>query len=134
MHWAARLLRRVADKRLKPLGLTSGHLPVITALIDDRELTQKALTAAAAIEQPTMAEMLARMERDHIIQRRQDPSDKRGTLISLSPTTLALLGEIEDVITNINADSLSALPAEEREPFRRNLRLVISHLENELLP
>lgn len=129
MHWAARLLRRLADRRLKPLGLSSGHLPVITELMQRSEMSQKELTAAAAIEQPTMAEMLLRMERDNIIKRRPDPKDKRSTLISLSPSTLKNLGRIKDVIQSINRDALSALPKHEREPFLRKVTDMISSLE-----
>ena len=129
MHWAARLLRRLADRRLKPLGLSSGHLPVITELMQRSEMSQKELTAAAAIEQPTMAEMLLRMERDNIIKRRPDPKDKRSTLISLSPSTLKNLGRIKDVIQSINRDALSALPKHEREPFLRKVTEMISSLE-----
>ncbi len=129
MHWAARLLRRLADRRLKPLGLSSGHLPVITELMHRSEMSQKELTAAAAIEQPTMAEMLLRMERDNIIKRRPDPDDKRSTLISLSPSTLKNLGRIKEVIQSINRDALGALPKHEREPFLQKVTDMISSLE-----
>ena len=130
MHWAARLLRRLADRRLKPLGLSSGHLPVITELMHRSEMSQKELTVAAAIEQPTMAEMLLRMERDDIIQRRADPQDKRSTLISLTPTTLKNIDRIKDVIQSINRDALGALPKRERQPFLRQVTDMISSLEN----
>lgn len=132
MNHAARLLRKLADRRLRPLGMSSAHLPVITALLAHAELTQKELTAAASIEQPTMAEMLARMERDGIIQRRPDPADGRGSLVSLSKTVLAKMDEIKSVIETINDDSLGALPADRRAMFRRDLASVISSLETEL--
>ena len=72
---AARLLRRLADQRLAPLGLSSGYLPVLTALLRVEPLSQKALTEHAGIEQPTMAATLARMERNGVIERRPDPPD-----------------------------------------------------------
>ena len=54
---AARLFRRLADRRLEPLGLSAGHLPVLTALMASDALSQKALTEQAGIEQPSMAAM-----------------------------------------------------------------------------
>ncbi|WP_216073103.1 MarR family transcriptional regulator, partial [Acinetobacter nosocomialis] len=61
-NWAARLFARAIDRRLKLIGVSSGHLPVFFALGDGSALSQKALTEAAAIEQPTMAATLTRME------------------------------------------------------------------------
>ena len=46
-----------------------GHLPVLVALQDGRASTQRDLARFAKIEQPPMAQMLARMERDGLIRR-----------------------------------------------------------------
>jgi len=129
MHWAGRLLRRLADQRLKPFGLSSAHLPVVTALMQQAEMSQKELTVEAGIEQPTMAEMLSRMERDGIVSRRPDPADKRSTLISLTPAVRQNASRIKEVIQSINKDSLGTLPKAQREPFRLQLIQMISSLE-----
>jgi hypothetical protein len=44
-------------------------LPVLVALQDGRASTQRDLACFAKIEQPPRAQMLARMERDGLIQR-----------------------------------------------------------------
>jgi DNA-binding MarR family transcriptional regulator len=48
-------------------------------------MTQKDLAHLAQIEQPTMAQLLARMERDGLIRRSPNPQDSRSSLISLTP-------------------------------------------------
>ena len=83
-NWAARLFARAIDQRLKAIGVSSGQLPVFFALAGGKALTQKELARLAAIEQPTMASTLARMERDGLIERRPDPDDGRSSLVSLS--------------------------------------------------
>lgn len=128
----ARLFRRLADRRLEPLGLSSGHLPVLTALMSDQALSQKALTERAGIEQPTMAATLARMERDNIIKRQPDPVDRRSSLFSLTAATRKKIAALQDVIETINVESLSALPEEDRQKFRQMLDIVISTLERGL--
>ena len=45
------------------------HLPVLRALVHGRALSQKDLAEQARVEQPTMAEMLVRMERDGVVER-----------------------------------------------------------------
>ena len=128
MHWAARLFRRMADRRLHPLGFSSGHLPVLTALIDSESLSQKALTEHAGIEQPTMAATLARMERDFIIERRPDPRDGRSSLFSLAPATRAKVAALQAAIEDMNTDALAVLPEEDRGRFREMLLAVIASL------
>ena len=129
VHWAARLFRRMADRRLQPLGLAAGHLPVLTALIDSEPLSQKALTEHAGIEQPTMAATLARMERDLIIERRPDPRDRRSSLFSLAPATRAKVAAVQAAIEGMNVDALAVLPVEDRRRFREMLLAVIASLE-----
>ena len=57
---AARGFARLSEARLKPLGFGVGHLPVLVALRDGRASTQRDLARFARIEQPPMAQMLAR--------------------------------------------------------------------------
>lgn len=129
VHWGGRLLRRLADRRLKPLGLSSAHLPVINALADAQPLSQKALAEIAAIEQPTMAAMLARMERDRIVERRPDPNDKRSSLFSLTPATRKKIPALRRAVEQVNDDALRGLPADQRRQFRAQLEIMIRAMD-----
>src|ERR1700730_12749653 len=100
---AARLFARAIDERLRPLGVSSGQLPVFFALAGGGALRQTALAQAAAIEQPTMAATLSRMERDGLIQRRPDPSDRRSALIVLTAAALKKAKAVEDAVRSVNA-------------------------------
>ena len=71
--------------------VAAGYLPVFFALA----ATQTALASLAAIEQPTMAATLTRMERDSLIHRRPDPQDGRSSLISLTPVALKKVNAVE---------------------------------------
>ena len=81
---AQRLFANEADRRLKPLGLSAGYIPVILSLAAEPLLSQKALVQRAAIEQPTMAGTLRRMERDGLVERRADRTDARASLFRLT--------------------------------------------------
>ena len=126
---AARLFRQLADRRLAPLGLASGHLPVLTALMSAEALSQKELTKHAGIEQPTMAATLSRMERDKIIERRVDPNDRRSSLFSLAPSTRCKLESVKKVTASINETALAHLAIEDRAKFRTLLCEVIDAME-----
>ena len=63
----ARLSFRWTEERFQPLGLSTGQVPVLYALKDGASLTQKELARLVRIEQPTMAQLLSRMERDGLV-------------------------------------------------------------------
>ncbi|WP_206064864.1 MarR family winged helix-turn-helix transcriptional regulator [Nitratireductor mangrovi] len=129
-NWAARLLARAIDRRLKEHGLSSGHLPVFFALGDGKAMTQKALAAAAAIEQPTMAATLSRMERDGLVRRAPDPKDKRSALVSLTPAALARVPAVRAAVDAVNRQALSGLSEAERDAYLAMLARMVAALEN----
>lgn len=133
-NWAARLFARAIDRRLKPLGLSSAHMPVMMfALGDGRELSQKALAEMAAIEQPTMAATLSRMERDGLVARRPDPRDRRVMLFSLTPAARAKTDALREAAIAVNAQALRGLDGPEHALFLDMLARVVAALGDEEL-
>jgi DNA-binding MarR family transcriptional regulator len=128
-NWAARLFARAIERRLA--GGNSGPMPVFFALQDGGAMTQKALAQLAAVEQPTMANTLNRMERDGLVLRTPDPNDRRSAQVSLTPlgrerAKAAFVSAIE-----VNRIATDALKPEEREVFYDMLRRIIGALERD---
>ncbi|MBD9626355.1 MarR family transcriptional regulator [Ensifer sp. ENS06] len=109
----ARMLARLDDEGLKDVGISVAQLPVLVALKNGEMLTQKELAAIAGVEQPSMAQLLARMERDGLIRRDPDASDKRSSLISLEPEAYRRLAPGRDVLRRHNREALAGFSAEE---------------------
>lgn len=103
---AARGFARLSEARLKPLGFGVGHLPVLVALRNGQASTQRDLARFARVEQPPMAQMLARMERDGLIIRTPDPTDGRSSRIKLTEIAEARLPEAIAVLMKGNQDVL----------------------------
>ncbi len=125
----ARLLRKLADQRLAPLGLSSGALPVLTALLRGEALSQKVLTERAGIEQPTMAATLNRMERDGLVERQADPCDGRSAFFVLTAKVRDQADEIGSVLRRLNQEVLQALTEPELKMLRKGLTKVIDAAE-----
>ena len=125
---AQRLFAKEADRRLKPLGLSSGHIPVILALAVEPVLSQKALVQRAAIEQPTLAATLVRMERDGLVERRVDPTDARISLFRLTRRAKSRLPQFFQQLDDGNAAALADLDADERKQLLRLLTKLIHNL------
>lgn len=128
-NWAARLFARELERQLAPSGIAPAYMPVLFALADGSTLTQKELARRAAVEQPTMAMTLKRMERDGMINRRPDPGDKRSALVALTPPALGKVETVERVVGAINALALEQLDPAERRQFLSLLGRVIAVLE-----
>jgi MarR family transcriptional regulator for hemolysin len=128
-NWAARLFARAIERRLA--GGNSGPMPVFFALQDGGAMTQKALAQLAAVEQPTMANTLSRMERDGLVLRTPDPNDRRSARVSLTPlgrerAKAAFVSALE-----VNGIATDALETEERELFYGMMRRIIAALERD---
>lgn len=128
-NWAARLFTRAIERRLAPAGIATAYLPVLFALADGTAMTQKALAQRAAVEQPTMAATLKRMERDGLVQRRPDPADRRSALVALTPLASGQLDRVQTVVEQINAMAMANLQPAEQQALLTHLLQVIAALE-----
>ena len=132
-HYISRIARglaRVGDVRLRELGFATAQLPVLTALKDGARLSQTELARCwAKVEQPTMAQLLARMERDGIIHREPDPDDRRSSLISLTEETRAKLPAGRAILIQGNKDATRGLSDEEFKTLVSLLAHVLANVE-----
>jgi MarR family transcriptional regulator, transcriptional regulator for hemolysin len=131
-HYFSRISRgltRVGDARLRDLGFATAQLPVLTALKDGARLSQSELARWAKVEQPTMAQLLARMERDGLIRREPDPADRRSSLVSLTDEARARLPAGRAVLRQGNAEMTRGLSPEEVRTLVGLLRRVLANVE-----
>ena len=126
---AARGFARLSEARLKPLGFGVGHLPVLVALQDGRANTQRDLARFAKIEQPSMAQMLVRMERDGLIQRTPDATDGRSSRIALTVVARTRLPEACAALFEGNREALGGFTDEEAAQLVALLTRVIANLD-----
>jgi DNA-binding MarR family transcriptional regulator len=76
-----------------------------------------------------MANTLARMERDGLIEHRQDPDDGRAQRIWLTGAARALSGPATTAAEAVNAQALIGLTPDERATFLYLIRKAITSLQ-----
>jgi DNA-binding MarR family transcriptional regulator len=126
---AARGFARLSEARLKPLGFGVGHLPVLVALQDGQASTQRDLARFAKIEQPPMAQMLARMERDGLIERTRDPADGRSSRIVLTQAAQERMPEAATTLFQGNREALNGFTDAEAAQLVDLLTRLIGNLD-----
>lgn len=127
---AARGFARLSESRLKPLGFGIGQLPVLIALQDGVASTQRDLARFAKVEQPPMAQMLARMERDGLIERTPDPVDGRSSCVVITKAALKRMPGAITMLLQGNNEAMAGFTAAEKRQLTDLLERLISNLEN----
>jgi DNA-binding MarR family transcriptional regulator len=126
---AYRRFVRLSDARLEPLGFSAGQVPVLIALEEKGLKTQTELADFAKVAQPPMAQMLARMERDGLIERTPDPDDMRSRRIYLTHAAKERLPDAAQVILDGNNEALQDFSEDERTQLPALLERVIANLD-----
>ena len=126
INHVARIFARGLTARIKPLGLTTGTFPALLELWESDGLTQKQLVERLDIEQATIANTLARMERDGLILRKKDVSDGRVQRIWLTAQARGLRDAAIAAAIAENTAELAGLSGDERDQFMTLMRKIIA--------
>ncbi len=131
-HYFSRIGRaqtRIGDARLRTVGLATAQLPVLSMLSGGRQLSQIELARRARVEQPSMAQLLTRMERDSLIRRVPDPSDRRSSLIMLTDEAERRLPAGRAILRQSNADMMQGMTNSEIEQLLSLLGRVLENVD-----
>ncbi|MDJ0992506.1 MAG: MarR family winged helix-turn-helix transcriptional regulator [Dinoroseobacter sp.] len=126
----ARLFAGALQSRIKPMGLSTGVFPVMLHLWQRDGLMQRDLVDLVGVEQATMANTLARMERDGLIQRRPDPEDGRAQRIWLTEQGESLREAATSAAKEENLSVLAGLSNDESAQLVGLIRKAIKTFED----
>ncbi len=129
INHASRLLMREFERVLRPLDFGFAYMRVLGALLrSDEPMQQKHLAESAQVEQPTMAALLTRMERDGLIERTPHPEDKRASHIEVTRKARARVEKGRDALRTVAERALEGFSEAERETLRSLLARVVKNL------
>jgi DNA-binding MarR family transcriptional regulator len=83
------------------------------------------LAASAGIGQPSMTELIQRLERQGLVTRVDDPEDGRAALVSLSDAGRALRVDMRRERRGALAQLLTALPAEDEAALKLAMHVAL---------
>ena len=125
----ARLFAQGLQGRIGPLGLAPAQFMTLLELWAEDGLTQADLVARLDVEQATMANTLARMERDGLIHRLPHPDDGRARQNWLTSKGTALRIPATEAARAQNEHALRGLDATERQDLLALMRRVIAAMK-----
>ncbi|MCH1918486.1 MarR family transcriptional regulator [Shewanella sp. A3A] len=130
-----KLLKNVANELLRhyeailrPYGLGAAGAPVLYYLSMGIANTQSALAELTHVEQPSMAQCLARLERDGLIVRVASHQDKRVREIQLTDTAKAIVPDVAIKLSHLNDRILAGFSPQETTQLRHLLKRILHNL------
>jgi len=107
---AARLWRKVANERIKPLNQTMARWETLFHVAySEAELTQSELARMINVEGPTMVRMLDSLARDGLIEREQSAQDRRVTVNRITPAGRLAIKQIMAITNDLRAEMLEGI-------------------------
>jgi MarR family transcriptional regulator, transcriptional regulator for hemolysin len=117
----SKLVSRAFNDALSGAG---GSLPVwliLSALRGGAPASQQRLAAAVGIEGPTLTRHLDQLESAGLVRRTPHPDDRRAVQVELTPTGLALHGELLEVVIAFNRRLTAGLSETDLSAMRAGL-------------
>ena len=81
------LTRRIinyCNNRLKDLGITLSQSFVLLSLLEQDGSSVKAIASALQLDSPAVTGLVDRLAKQGLVSRREDPNDRRSTLVFLT--------------------------------------------------
>jgi MarR family transcriptional regulator, transcriptional regulator for hemolysin len=93
-----RLASKEFDKQLKDIGMTHGLAATLLHLdLIGEGTSQRQIAASMEVEQPTMVQLISRLEKRKFVQKKPFPSDKRRNLVYLTPDGHKVLSAVKTI-------------------------------------
>jgi DNA-binding MarR family transcriptional regulator len=121
---AARTGQELAGRRLAPMGL-SVQLCGVLNLLAQGPISQQALGQQLGIDRTTVVELIDELERQGIVVRRRNPSDRRSYALTLTPKGRGVQKRAARAFDAVSDEFLGALKPSERKALGNMLRRLI---------
>jgi DNA-binding MarR family transcriptional regulator len=125
---ATRALVRALQLRLSEYSISFGHWTFLRILWESDGLTQKELSEAAGVMEPTTFAAMKAMEALGYIERKQLPGNKKKVHVFLTGEGRALKGKLVPLAEEVNNVSINGISNDEIAIARNVLLTIITNL------
>ncbi len=130
----SRLIRRAFDERARSIGVTRPQWQVLTTLNRNEGANQGHLAELLDTEPITLCRMVDRLQEASLVERRQDPSDRRMWRLFLTDKARQILAELQPLGRDVMALALDGVTDTERDELRRLLSQIRQNLGRRATP
>src|ERR671939_844795 len=129
---AARSFVKALDLELHDkVGVTVGQWKVIVMLVKQNGLTQKETADKLGLESPTLIPIIDKMEKEGLIIRKVDPSDRRNNRIYRTEKADALWDKMMECASKVRRVAIKDIPEEDINVMTTVLNKIWHNLRDE---
>ena len=123
------LVRKIlSDRFFDGIGLQRGRFPMLQVLLHNEGCTQIEVAEQLRISPASVAVTLRRMERDGLVQRREDTQDQRCKRIYATEKAKEIAARSRDFFDSLDEKMFEGLSDEEMETLSRLLDRLFDNL------
>jgi DNA-binding MarR family transcriptional regulator len=110
-------------------GLGPRHLKVLAQLALHGPQSVSELSARLGLTVPTTSLMAGELSNAGLVERSEDPADRRRTIVSMSHALVPELDQLVESRIGLVSQVLAELEPDERDAFLKGLRSLIAQIE-----
>jgi DNA-binding MarR family transcriptional regulator len=129
LHRAGQCAGDIFHAEMKDGDLTPRQLAVLMTVAQNEGLSQTGLVDRTGIDRSTLADIVRRMQRKGLLQRRRTKEDARAYAVKLTDEGRRMLRVAEPLSKRVDERILDALPTRQREQFISDLLAIVDTLQ-----
>ncbi len=134
LHRAGQCASEIFQSEMTSGDLTPRQFAVLVAVSQNEGLSQTSLVKKTGIDRSTLADIVRRMLRKNLLQRRRTKHDARAYSVKLTDDGWEALRRYEPTVEQVDKTVLAALPEASRQRFLDELALIVSALSEQNEP
>ena len=133
LHRAGQCASDIFQAEISEGGLTPRQYALLVAVAQNEGVSQTQLVEKTGVDRSTLADIVRRMLKKGLLQRRRTKDDARAYAVKLTDEGWRVLKASDPLAKRVDDKILSALPAQDRERFVQDLTAIIDALTAEVL-
>ena len=125
---AARLLRRRFEQESRDIAMTGAQLQIVARLSKNEGIGQAALAGLLDLEPMTLCRHVDRMVAAGLVERRQDPNDRRARQLFTTERSRTLIAPMRKRAEAVFDQAQAGLSPEARAMLLESLAVIIGNL------
>lgn len=130
LHRAGQCAGDIFQSEMSTGDLTPRQYAVLVTVAHNEGLSQTNLVDRTGIDRSTLADIIRRMLKKGLIQRRRTKGDARAYAVRLTEEGWKKLRSAEPLAKRIDDKIMAALPGGNRERFLQDLNVIVNELGN----
>ena len=128
LHRAGQCASDVFQGEMGEGDLTQRQYAVLVAVSQNEGLSQTDLVERTGVDRSTLADIVRRMLKKGLLQRRRTKDDARAYAVKLTDEGWRILKAADPLARRVDEKILAALPGQQRERFLQDLTLIVEAL------